>query len=60
MTRDMDKFITMEQCNGGLIKFGNGSTCIIRGKGIMTLIDEITCDDVYWVGGLQYNFLIIL
>ena len=50
--RDKDKFMTMEQCDGGLDKFGNGSPCVIRGKFIITLTDDITCDDVYWEYGL--------
>lgn len=57
MIGDKNKFITMEHCDGGSVRFGNGSPCVIRVKGSIVLTDEITCEDVYWVDRLKYNLL---
>lgn len=48
MTRYMRKFIIMEECDGGVVIFGNGSPCVIKDKGSIVLNEKITCDDVYW------------
>lgn len=37
MTRDRNKFLIMEECNGGVVRFCNGSPCVIRGKGYISL-----------------------
>ena len=42
----------MEKCNGGSVKFGKKTPCIIRGKGTFNLTNDIVCDEFYWEDGL--------
>ena len=57
MIGDKDKFEDIGTYNGGCVKFGNDIPCVIKCKGTIQLIDKITCDSVYLVEGLNYNFL---
>ena len=57
MTSDKEKYENIGPYNGGCVKFGNDIPCVIKGKGTIQLIDKITSDNVYWVEGLNYNFL---
>ena len=57
MNGDKDKFEDIGLYNGGCVKFGNDIPCAIKGKGTIQLIDKITCENVYWVEGLNYNLL---
>ena len=40
-----------------VFKFGNDAPCLIKGKGFIKLTKKITCDDAYYVEGLNYNLL---
>jgi len=54
---DKDKFIDIGPYNGGCVKFGIDIPCVIKGKSTIQPTDKITCDNVYWVEGLNYNLL---
>ena len=47
----------MEHYDGGSVKFGNNETFYVKEKCHITLIDELKCDNLYWVGGLKHNLL---
>ena len=57
MTSDKDKFEDILPYKGGCIKFHNDIPSVGKGKGTIQLIEKITCDNIYWVEGLNYNFL---
>ena len=57
MTGDKNKFKTFENCDGNSVKFGNDSPCPVKGKGSIVLTDKITCENTYFVEGLNYNLL---
>ena len=57
MTRDKSKFITLNYYDGNSVKFGNDAPCMIKGKGSIKLIDKISCENTYYVEGLNYNLL---
>ena len=49
MTGDKTKFEHMEYYDGGSVRFGNNEPCCIRGKGRISLTNELVCDNSYWV-----------
>lgn len=49
MTGDEEKFDHLEQYNGGSVKRGNDTPCMVRGKGCLLINDKIKCDNAYWV-----------
>lgn len=57
MTGDKNKFLNMEDCNGGIVRFRNDAPCVVKGKGSIALNNKKNCDDVYWVEGLKYSLL---
>ena len=57
MTGDKSKFITLTYYDGNSVRFGNDAPCLINGKGSIKLIDNISCDNAYYVEGLNYNLL---
>ena len=57
MTSDGSKFSTFETYDGNNVKVANDAPCPIKGKGSIILIDKITCDNTYYVEGLNYNLL---
>ena len=57
MTGDKSKFVTLTQYDGNSVRFGNYAPCLITDKGSIKLIEKISCDDAYYVEGLNYNFL---
>ena len=57
MTGDKSKFITLTQYDGNSVRFGNNAPCLIKGKGSIKLTEKITCDNAYYVEGLNYNLL---
>ena len=57
MTRDKSKFITFNQYDGNSVRFGNDAPCLIKGKGGIKLTKNISCDNAYYVEGLNYNLL---
>ena len=57
MNGDKNKFKTFESCDGNSVKFGNDSPCLVQGKWYAVLIEKITCENTYFVEGLNYNLL---
>ena len=57
MTGNRSKFSTFETSDGNNVKFGNDAPCPVKGRGSIILIEKITCDNTYFVEGLNYNFL---
>ena len=55
MTSDKDKFGDIGPYNGGYVKFGNDMSYVIKGKDTIELTNKITCENVYWIEGLNYN-----
>ena len=57
MTGDRRKFITFTQYDGNSVRFGNNAPCQIKEKGTIKLTVNISCDNAYYVEGLNYNLL---
>ena len=57
MTRDKSKFITLIHYDGNSVRFGNDTPCLIKEKGSIKLTEKISCDNAYYVEGLNYNLL---
>ena len=57
MTSNKSKFKIFESYDGNNVKFGNDAPCPIKGKGSVELIEKITCENTYFVEGLNYNLL---
>ena len=57
MIGDRSKFENFELYNANNVKFDNDAPCLVKGKGLVILICKITCDNTYYVEGLNYNFL---
>ena len=55
MTGDKNKFKTFEYYDGNNVKFGNDASFFVKGKGFVTLIEKIICDNTYFVEGLNYS-----
>ena len=53
MTRENSKVITLNYYDGNSVKFGNDTSCLIKGKSSIKLIEKISCDNAYYVGGLN-------
>ena len=51
------KLITLTSYDGNSVRFGNDAPCLIKGKGSIKLTDKISCDNAYYVEGLNYNLL---
>ena len=54
ITRDRTKF---EHYDGGSVKFRNNEPWCIKGKGCISVTNELVCDNAYWFEGLKHNFL---
>ena len=57
MTRDKSKFITLNCYERNNARFGNDAPCLIKGKGSIKLTNKISCENSYYVEGLNYNLL---
>ena len=57
MTIDKSKFFTFTQYDGNNVRFGNDAPCLIKGKGNIELTQKISCDNAYYVEGLNYSLL---
>ena len=57
MTRDRTKFEHFEYYDGGSVRFGNNEPYYIKGKGHISLTNELICDNAYWVEELKHNLL---
>ena len=47
MTVDKTNFEHMEHYGGGSVRFGNNEPCCIKGKGYISVINELKCDTAY-------------
>ena len=57
ITGEKSKFITLKYYDGKSVRFGNDAPYLIKGKGSIKLIENILCDNSYYVNGLNYNLL---
>lgn len=57
MIGDKEKIISLEEFDGGVVRFGNNSPCMVKGKGSISLNGKSNADDIYWVEGLKHNLL---
>ena len=57
MTGEKGKFTTLTHYDGNSVRFSNDAPCLIKGKGSIKIIEKISCDDAYYVEGLNYNLL---
>ena len=57
MIGDKGKFTTLTHYVGNNVRFGNDALCLIKGKGSIKLTQKISCDNAYYVEGLNYNLL---
>lgn len=57
MTGDKSKFSSLTCYDGSSVRFGNDVPCLIKGKGSIKLTDRISCDNAYYVEGLNHNLL---
>ena len=55
--RRQKKVGTFTQYDGNSVRFGNDVPCLIKGKGSIKLTKNISCDNAYYVEGLNYNLL---
>jgi len=54
------KFEHFEYYDGGSVRFGNNGHCCIKGKGCISLTNELICDNSYWVESLKNNLLSVI
>ena len=45
----------MENYDSGSVRFGNNKPCCIKGKGCISLTNELRCDNAYWVEGIKHS-----
>ena len=57
MTGDKSKFVTFTQYDGNSVRFENDAPCLIKEKGSIKITEKISCDNAYYVEGLNYNLL---
>lgn len=57
MIGDKKKFLSLQEFEGGLVRFGDDKACMIRGKGIISLDGKHNTKNVYYVEGLNHNLL---
>ena len=49
--------VTFTQYDGKGVRFENDAPCLIKGKDNIKIIEKISCDNAYYVEGLNYNLL---
>ncbi|GLJ18478.1 hypothetical protein SUGI_0327670 [Cryptomeria japonica] len=57
MTGDKRNFLSLQEFDGVLVRFGDDKECIIRGRGSISLDGKHNTDNVYFVEGLRHNLL---
>ena len=57
MTGDKSKFITLNYYDGNSVRFGNDVHYLLKEKSSIQLKDKISCDNSYYVEGINYNLL---
>lgn len=55
--RDKRKFLSLQEFDGGLVRFEDDKACMIKGKGTISLYGKHNTDNVYYVEGLRNNLL---
>ena len=53
MIGDKSKFVTLTQHDENSVRFRNDALCLIKEKGYIKLIENISCDNAYYVKGLN-------
>ena len=54
------KVWTYRNHDGGSVRFGNNEPCCIKGKGCISLTNELRCENTYWVEGINHNLLSVI
>ena len=49
----------MKHYDGGSVRVGNNEPYCIKRKGLISLTNELVCDNAYWVERLKHNLLIV-
>lgn len=57
MTCDRRKFLSLQEFDGGFVRFGDNKACRIKGKGTISLDGKTNIDNVYYVKGIKHNIL---
>ncbi|GLJ51639.1 hypothetical protein SUGI_1097500 [Cryptomeria japonica] len=57
MTGDKGKFLSLQEFDRGLVRFGDDIACMIKGKGTISLDGKNNTENVYYVEGLRHNLL---
>lgn len=57
MSGDRSKFLSLEEYDGGVVRFGNDAPCMVKGRWSISLNGKSSADNVYWVDGLRHNLL---
>lgn len=57
MTGDKRKFLSLQEFDGGLVRFGDDKACMIKRRGTISLDGKNDSDNVYYVEGLRHNLL---
>ena len=60
ITQDITKFEHFEHYDGGSVRFGNNEPFCIKGKGCISLTNELVCDNSYLVEGPNNNLLSVV
>ncbi|GLJ40699.1 hypothetical protein SUGI_0840630 [Cryptomeria japonica] len=60
MTGDKVKFMSLQEYNGGQVRFGDDKACLIKGRGVISLDGKYNADNVYYVEGLKNNLLSVV
>ena len=57
LVMNKSKFGNLEHHDDRSVKFRNNEPFYVKGKGYITLTDELRCDNTCWVEGLEHNLL---
>lgn len=55
METNVNKFMTINKCDGGIVRFGDNTPCPIKRKDSVTLDGQNNTDDVLFVEQLKHN-----
>ena len=55
MTGDKTMYGHMDHYDVGSLRFQNNEPCCIKGKGCISLTNELRCDNSYWVERIKHN-----
>lgn len=57
MTRDKSMFITLNEFDRGIVRFRNKFSCMVKGKGYISLNGKSNADDIFGVDGPKHNLV---